>query len=95
MTAQNTEPGATEHQALATAIALGLCFGLLLGIVIDNVGLGLALGPILGIIYHLVSRERATSANDMRPYKDDGIFQLRLHASRVGSGFWRRASDGS
>ncbi len=51
-------PDTSGENDLGQAIALGLCFGLLFGVVIDNLALGLAFGPLFGVIYHGATKRK-------------------------------------
>ena len=53
-----------------TSIALGMCAGIVAGILFDEIAVGVALGPVLGIILHgLRTSDPATSgiSDDDRP----------------------------
>jgi hypothetical protein len=57
MTSNNTPPragGLGIWGSLGVWIAFGAAFGLLVGVLFDNVGLGLALGSALGLVVYLV-----------------------------------------
>ena len=37
---------------IGISVALGLCFGVVIGMLLGNVTMGLALGPLFGLVLH-------------------------------------------
>jgi len=64
MTSNNTPPGAAGLGIwghLGIWIALGACFGLLVGGFFDNTGLGISLGMSLGVVIYVAFIARRNS----------------------------------
>jgi len=45
------------------SVALGLCFGVVIGMLLDNVTMGLAMGPLFGLVLHGFQNDESRDAD--------------------------------
>ena len=46
------------------SIALGMCLGVVVGLLLNQLAMGLALGPLFGIVLHSMRKERETAEDE-------------------------------
>jgi mannose/fructose/N-acetylgalactosamine-specific phosphotransferase system component IIC len=48
---------------IGVSVALGLCFGVVIGMLLGNVTMGLAMGPLFGLVLHGFQRDEPRDAD--------------------------------
>lgn len=54
----NTGTYMSKKYSAGIGLALGLCFGVVLGMLLDNLGLGIALGLLAGITFDILGTRK-------------------------------------